>query len=439
MNIIYILPVYWPAIGGCELHTRELVKLIANHHHVKVITQVDSQQQKLRARKGRSANNWFVTTIWAPRRERIYVDNNAIIHRLGLHLLERLIAYTAVRLHPNAEDLTMKILTTIFMRKVFPLTEEANLIHCIHGGVSYLGLTAFQIARKRGIPFVYTPVAHLFTKDFFQKGHSRQSRSVPSFPNPSFEPRQWRDRFWFELCHRSDALITMTHYEKDFFQHKGIKSDKIVPVGVGPILAAKGNGKTFRQKYRLGRDNKIVLFLGRKHESKGILEVITAAPSVWQKHPEVYFFFIGPLEGQSKALFDRYRDSRIIEVGFVNEQEKADVLEACDIFCLPSTEESLGGVYLEAWMCEKPIIGANIPPLQELTGNGQGGFLVSPDPDAIAKKIILLLENDDLRIRMGQWGKRRVTTHYNWDCIGKKMQDVYSMLVRSNQSVRSNN
>lgn len=437
MNITYVLPVYWPAIGGCELHTRELVKLIGNRHQVKVITQVDSQEQKLRARKGRPANNWFVTTIWAPRREKIYPDNKAIVHRLGLNVPERLLAYAAVRYHPNAEDLTMKILTTIFRRKIFPFTEGADLIHCIHGGVSYLGLTALKIARKRGIPFVYTPVAHLFPKDLL-KTHPPQAGSVSYFPTLSCGSRQWLDRFWFELCQRSDALITMTHYEKAFFQHKGIEGKKIVPVGVGPILPAKGNGNAFRQKYCLDRDKKIVLSLGRKQESKGTAEVINAAPYVWQKHAEVYFFFIGPTEGRSKALFERYRDGRIIEVGFVNEQEKANALEACDIFCLPSTEESLGGVYLEAWMCEKPIIAADIPPLQELTGNGQGGFLVYPHPEAIAEKIILLLENEDLRIRMGQWGKKRVLTYHNWDRIARTMEDVYSMLVHSNQSTVSN-
>lgn len=429
LKIIYILPIYWPAIGGCELHTHEVVKRLSSRHQVMVITQVDSQKQKLKARKGKIANNWFVTTIWAPRREKLYLDNKATVHRLGLNLAERALAYAAVRFHPDAEEFTMKMLIAIFKRKIFPLTEGADLLHCVHGGVSYLGLTAYEIAKKRGIPFVYTPVAHLFTRQNL-RGESSQFLDASYFPDISFEPRQWRDRFWFDLSKKADALITMTEYEKAFFKKEGLKEEKIFPVGVGPIVSYKGDGKSFRQKYRLD-NKKMVLFLGRKHESKGIVHVLESAHLVWQKYPEVYFFFIGPLEGRSKNIFERFRDRRIVEIGFVDDQEKASALDACDIFCVPSIEESLGGVYLEAWMYEKPIIAADIPPLRELTSNGKGGFLVYPRPEAVAEKIIFLLDKEDLRITMGKWGKERVLKHYNWDRIEGQMEEIYSLLISS--------
>ncbi len=432
-NLIYILPIYWPAIGGCEIHTRELVKRIGTHHQVKVITQVDSQNQKLKARKGRPSNNWFVTTVWAPSKERIFIDHQATVHRLGLNIFEKIPAYAAVRFHPSAEALTMKVLTTLFKRKIFPLTAGADLIHCIHGGVSYLGLTALQIARQRRIPFVYTPVAHLFPPQDLH-GPLSQPPLTPRFPTLSYKPREWLDRFWFDLCQQADALITMTHYEKAFFQEKGIKEEKIFPVGVGPILSAKGDGKTFRQKYGLDK-KKMILFLGRKHESKGIVHLLEAAQFVWQKYAEVYFFFIGPVEGRAKALFERYRDRRIVEIGFVDEQEKANALEACDIFCLPSTEESLGGVFLEAWMCEKPIIAADIPPLRELTENGEGGCLVYPHPKTIAEQILFLLEREDVRLKMGRWGKERVLAYYNWDRIDRQMAEIYKMLISQRRRV----
>jgi glycosyltransferase involved in cell wall biosynthesis len=415
---------------------------MASCHRVKVITQVDSQEQKLKARKGKTANNWFVSTIWAPGKEKIYFDNKAIVHRLGLNFIEKLLAYVAVRFHPNAEELTMKILTTIFKRKLFPLTEGAELIHCVHGGVSYLGLTALQIAKEKGIPFVYTPVAHLFTRQNIQA--SKQSAKSPansSFASLSYlsrplVPRQWMDRFWYEICQQADALITMTHYEKAFFQKKGIKPGKIFPIGVGPILSDKGNGNDFRQKYGLG-DKKIVLFLGRKHEDKGLLDTLKAARLVWRNYPDIYFVFVGPLEGKSKAIFESYRDRRILEIGAVDVKEKTNALKASDIFCVPSHEESLGGVYLEAWMYEKPIIAADIPPLQELTANGKGGFLVHPHPEAIAEKIVLLLEREDLCIRMGRWGKEKVLTYYNWDRVERQMEEIYTMLIHSKRTFMS--
>jgi glycosyltransferase involved in cell wall biosynthesis len=427
MKITYVLPVYWPAIGGCEVHTRELVKRVASRHEVKVITQVNSQKQKLKARKGKTANLWTATTIWAPSKKRIYFDNNAEVQRLGLNLFEKLPAYAAVRYHSYAEQLTMKILTTIFKKKLLSLTEEADLIHCIHGGVSYLGLTALQIARKKRIPFVYTPVAHLFNRPN-RSEEPLQLNNSSFISRRVFIPTSWLDKFWFDICKQADSLITMTKYEKAFFQENAINPEKIFPVGIGPVLSAKGNGNDFRKKYGIEK-NKIILFLGRKHESKGVFELMGATRYVWQKNPEAHFFFIGPTEGKTKSLFKKYQDKRIKEIGFVDEQEKANALEACDIFCLPSHEESLGGVYLEAWMYEKPIIALDIPPLQELTDNGKGGGLVYPHPKSIAEKINQLVEDENLCKKMGAWGKNNVIANYSWERIVDKVEKIYQDLI----------
>ena len=54
-------------------------------------------------------------------------------------------------------------------------------------------------------------------------------------------------------------------------------------------------------------------------------------------------------------------DPRLIELGTVDLQQKTNALAACTLLCLPSTQESFGGVFTEAWSFEKPVIGANIP------------------------------------------------------------------------------
>lgn len=169
----------------------------------------------------------------------------------------------------------------------------------------------------------------------------------------------------------------------------------------------------------------MVLFLGRNVEYKGIEELLMAARLVWKKLPDTYFFFAGPKEGNSEKIFNRYNDRRIKVLGFVSESQKTALLKACDVFCMPSMEESLGGTFLEAWMFEKPVIGARIPPLIELTNNGEGGFLVNPDPEEIAEKILLLLQDWELSNRMGQWGKKKMLDHYTWEIITHKMEDIY--------------
>lgn len=436
LKITYILPVYWPAIGGCELHTHELVKRLSERHDIQVITLIDNQRDKL------SHELWVACILKAPPNAIEYTDNKARVTRLSLNLIEKLMNLPLARIQsPKLPDvvirLAMETLSNFYMKKLTRLIKGSDILHCIHGGVSYFGYAAFKAARRLGIPFVYTPVLHLYHKDWLKEKQESRLSNKPFLYNPQLHlsPRGWTDYFWYNLSSEADVLITMTDFEKDFFIQHGLSAEKVHKVGVGPLVV-ENSTPNIRQKY-VPKNEKMVLFLGRNIEYKGIEELLMAARLVWKKLPETCFFFAGPKEGNAEAIFNQYNDQRIRVLGFVSESEKAALLKACDIFCMPSLEESLGGTFLEAWMFEKPIIGARISPLIELTNNGEGGFLVNPDPEEIAEKILLLLQNQELSHRMGQWGKKRVLGNYTWEIITQKMEAIYSKSAEINISDRN--
>ncbi len=431
LKITYVLPVYWPAVGGCELHTHELVKRLSERHDIQVITLIDNQKDKL------SHELWVACIRNAPATPGKYYDNRAQVTRLPLSLIEKFMYYPFVRVQSpklpgKVVGLAMEMLSNFYMKKLIRLITGSDILHCIHGGVSYFGYAAFKAARRRGIPFIYTPVLHLYHKGWHEEMRESRLSKKPFLYNPQLHlsPRGWTDYFWYKLSSGADALIAMTDFEKNFFIRHGMSAEKIHKVGVGPLVADDSTSD-FRQKYDL-KNKKMVLFLGRNVEYKGIEELLMAARIVWKKLPDTYFFFAGPKEGNSEEIFNRYNDRRIKVMGFVSESEKAALLKACDVFCMPSMEESLGGTFLEAWMFEKPIIGARIPPLIELTNNGEGGFLVNPDPDEIAEKVLLLLQDQELCTRMGRWGKKRMLDNYTWDIITQKMEDIYRKSAEKN-------
>lgn len=424
LKITYVLPVYWPAIGGCELHTHELVKRLSERHDIQVITLIDNQKDKL------SHELWVACILNASAQATEYNDNRAKVTRLPLSLIEKFMNLPLVRIQsPKLPDivirLAMEMLSNFYMKKLISLIKGSDILHCIHGGVSYFGYAAFKAARRLGIPFIYTPVLHLYHKGWHKELLECRISNKPFQYNPQLHlsPRGWTDYFWYKVSSAADVLIAMTDFEKNFFVHHGISAEKVHKVGVGPLVA-NDSTSDFRQKYDL-KDKKMVLFLGRNVEYKGIEELLMAARLVWKKLPDTYFFFAGPKEGNSEKIFNRYNDRRIKVLGFVSESQKTALLKACDVFCMPSMEESLGGTFLEAWMFEKPVIGARIPPLIELTNNGEGGFLVNPDPEEIAEKILLLLQDWELSNRMGQWGKKKMLDHYTWEIITHKMEDIY--------------
>jgi glycosyltransferase involved in cell wall biosynthesis len=100
-------------------------------------------------------------------------------------------------------------------------------------------------------------------------------------------------------------------------------------------------------------------------------------------------------------------------------------LAACDLLCVPSSQESFGGVYTEAWSFGKPVIGGKAPAIADVITDGKDGFLVSQDPAEIADRILYLLDHPTEAAAMGQAGKTKVEAKYTWPKLAEKTMQVY--------------
>jgi glycosyltransferase involved in cell wall biosynthesis len=120
----------------------------------------------------------------------------------------------------------------------------------------------------------------------------------------------------------------------------------------------------------------------------------------------------------------------------VSLETKTAALSCCEFLCLPSSQESFGGVYVEAWTLKKAVIGGRIPPIAEVISEGQDGLLSSQDSSELADQISLLFSNPELSRKMGEAGARKVAARYTWERIAKKTEDVYERLVGKESSIR---
>ncbi|MFC2146857.1 glycosyltransferase family 4 protein, partial [Acidobacteriota bacterium] len=198
-------------------------------------------------------------------------------------------------------------------------------------------------------------------------------------------------------------------------------------IGHGPVLEPEAKPDRFLQEYDIGCP--MVLFLGQHYPYKGYKELLEAAKIVWEKIPDTHFVFIGPAVGQSEASFNEIDDQRVHRLGTVSLQEKTDALAACSLLCVPSTQESFGGVYAEAWYFKKPVIGCKIPAVSEVITDELDGYLVEQEPKAIAERIISLLENEAAALRMGAAGKKKVEEKYTWQRIAERVETVYKKII----------
>lgn len=221
----------------------------------------------------------------------------------------------------------------------------------------------------------------------------------------------------------------MTAREKKWLIQQGAPAQRVHHIPIGPLVSEEADAQAFRQTHQLA-DYPLVLFLGQKLPYKGYQQIVAAAPQVWEQVPETRFVFIGPTTTESEVFFKTISDQRILELPSVAAQIKSSALAACDIFCMPSTQESLGAVYLEAWSFCKPIIAANIGITQEVISHGQDGLLVEPKPNHIATAILQLLQDKVGRVKMGEAGYQKAKRAYNWERITSAMDTLYDEILR---------
>ena len=150
----------------------------------------------------------------------------------------------------------------------------------------------------------------------------------------------------------------------------GINEKKISVIP--PVLSTQNNFKTdpqkFRNKFSIPSTFKVILFVGSKSYSKGIIHLVESMKQIWRDQDDTILLLLGPgtneFDDYSQSLSKSFRE-KIIELGVVDDELKTNAYSACDIVVLPSKSESFGMVYLEAWLQEKPVIGCNISPFRK--------------------------------------------------------------------------
>jgi glycosyltransferase involved in cell wall biosynthesis len=123
---------------------------------------------------------------------------------------------------------------------------------------------------------------------------------------------------------------------------------------------------------------------------------------------------------------------RVVLTGFIPPARIPEAYLLGDIFAGPSQiEEGLGMVFLEAAAAGLPIIATRRGGIPEIVREDLNGLLLQKhdDPQELAAQIIHLLEDRDLRLRLGQQGRAWVREHFSWEKIAQRQEEVYDEIV----------
>jgi glycosyltransferase involved in cell wall biosynthesis len=243
----------------------------------------------------------------------------------------------------------------------------------------------------------------------------------------------------YQAIHRADAYIAYTDFERTYLIGRGIPSTKITTIGAGvdPDQFAGADGQALRDTYGWGNDP-VLAFVGQLNKRKGVHHLLAAMPQVWASYPQAKLLVAGASstyshqQKQEATRLSPNDPNRVVLITDFPENEKANIFAACDVLVFPSSEESFGIVFLEAWACRKPVIGMRAGAIASLVDDGVDGLLIPPNcPDELAKAICHLLAHPAERAEMGEAGYKKMHHHYTWDIVVNKFREVYAGLAGS--------
>jgi len=218
-----------------------------------------------------------------------------------------------------------------------------------------------------------------------------------------------------EVYDKLTGVMTMTEYlRRSFIDDFHLPEEKVHCVGVGlnfsslPDVPRQDDGNTF-------------LFVARHlFEQKGGHVVLDAFRRVRRDLPGVRLLLVG----QELTL----EEEGVQCIGFVDKStpegsaRMSELYAHASVFVLPSYNEALGNVFLEAMAHGVPCLGADCCAMPEIITGNDAGFVVPPgDSAALADRMLLLLKDDDLRVRLGENGRRAAMQKYNWDVVADRV------------------
>lgn len=188
-------------------------------------------------------------------------------------------------------------------------------------------------------------------------------------------------------------------------------------------------------KSKIGKKPKKVLFMGKLCERKGIYDLLETVPLVVKKFPNVKFMLCGDGEiANCRQICEQIGITPYVEIlGWTTGNDKVRVLRNAYIFVLPSYDEGLPVAILEAMSTGLPIISTRVGGIPDIIRDGVNGFLLEPgDIPGIADRIIKLLNEENLKQKIGKNNFIQARECFDVNVVGKQLSQIYRELLMKN-------
>jgi glycosyltransferase involved in cell wall biosynthesis len=223
-------------------------------------------------------------------------------------------------------------------------------------------------------------------------------------------------------------ILTLTEIEKmDYIREKIARAEKIatIPCGIDTDRYSLSH-RTVRDEIGIPPGLPVIGWVGRTESVKGCEYFLRACQLIKKELPDARYLFIGegPLKGEMEELARTLNISKeVIFAGY--RTDMPEIMNSIDLLLHTPLNEGLGRVLLEAMICEKPVVAADVGGIPEIIKHGIHGFLVpAGDYTSMAEESLRILQDPELARVIGSAGRERALD-FSTDNMVRKINTLY--------------
>ncbi|MEM8810102.1 MAG: hormogonium polysaccharide biosynthesis glycosyltransferase HpsP [Cyanobacteria bacterium P01_G01_bin.38] len=305
--------------------------------------------------------------------------------------------------------------------------QQYDLAH-IHALFSPVSTASASVARWQGLPYIMRPLGTLDPADLQKKKQFKQVY-VSLFERANLKG--------------AAAIHFTSPQEAKVSERFGLTTqDLVMPLGVSlpefhqPEAEA---AQAVREQFKIAAGVPIVLFMSRVDPKKGLDLLLPALEQLKQAGVPFHFVLSGanPQDrAYERAIATQIQASSLNDcttlTGFVSGDLKAQLLQAADLFVLPSYYENFGIAVAEAMMMGKPVVISDQVHIWPNIQSSESGWVVPCEAAPLKTALQQALSEADERQRRGKNAQQYATANYGWDAIAQRMIQTYQELLTQN-------
>ena len=217
---------------------------------------------------------------------------------------------------------------------------------------------------------------------------------------------------------RADFIALPGAFARDTFLSRGVRPEKLLVAPYGVTLDGFSPAVRPPDRFR-------VMYCGAVSAQKGVHYLLEAFHSLGAIDAELWL--VGPVLPELEGALSRYASPRVRVLGARRGRDLPSLYRQCSVFCLPSVQDGMGMVLLQAMASGLPVIATEHTGGPDLISHGEEGFLTPiRDARAIAASIELLRSDENRRRAMGAAARATAQRDHSWSSYGRRVMENYA-------------